>query len=126
MGIHPGATDLAVEVAAIRERISRFGDSPANYDHKRQLLADARGLTSRASLLADLASGAALASVTRKRGEYDPNMIAANLARLATRGQTTHGIASPTRPKSGSTSTTFQAASAAGLCTGLWSFPKSS
>ena len=81
-----GATELAVEVAALRERISRLGDSPANYARKRELLAEARSLTSRASMLADLATGAALASAAHNRGQYDPNMIAANLARLATEG----------------------------------------
>ncbi len=81
-----GAADLAVEVAALRERISWLGDSPANYVRKHELLDEARGLTFRANMLADLATGAALASAARKHRPYDPNMIAANLARLATGG----------------------------------------
>lgn len=81
-----GTTDLAIEVAALRQRISRLGDSPANYAHKRELLAEARGLTPRAAMLGDLTTGAALASVARKHHPYDPNMIAADLARRATEG----------------------------------------
>jgi hypothetical protein len=81
-----GAADLAIEVAALRERISQLGDTPADYARKRELLAKARGLTARASMLADLATGATLAGIARRRGSDDPNMIAANLARLATEG----------------------------------------
>ena len=60
-----GAAELAAEVAACREHISRLGDSSANYARKRELLAEAHGLTSRASMLADLATGAALARQPR-------------------------------------------------------------
>lgn len=81
-----GTTDLTIEVAALRECISRLGDSPANYARKRHLLDESRILTARASKLADLATSAALASAARKRASYDPNMIAADLARRATEG----------------------------------------
>jgi Eco57I restriction-modification methylase/MmeI, target recognition domain len=81
-----GTTDLAIEVAALRERVSRLGDSPANHARKRELLDEANTLTIRASQLADLATGAALACSARKRAAYDPNMIAADLARRATEG----------------------------------------
>jgi hypothetical protein len=81
-----GTTDLAIEVAALRERISRLGDTPDNYARKRELLLESRDLTDRAGELADLATGAALASAARKHGQYDLNMIAADLARRATEG----------------------------------------
>ena len=77
-----GATELAIEVAGLRERISRLSDSPGDYARKRELLADADEQVEQASQLADLVTGAALAEAARRYRNHDPNMMAANLARI--------------------------------------------
>ena len=82
-----GATDLAVEVAELRERISRLSDVAGNYTVKHELLNQSTARMTRARQLADLVTGAALATTKRKRADYDPNMLAADLARLATQGR---------------------------------------
>ncbi len=79
-----GASELATEVAALRERISGLSDAPEHYATKRQLLNQAAKRILRATHLADLLTGAGLASAARKRTAHDPYMIAANLASLAT------------------------------------------
>ena len=44
-----GAANLAIEVAGLRERISRLSDSPGDYARKRELLADATEQVEQAS-----------------------------------------------------------------------------
>jgi hypothetical protein len=78
-----GAKDLAIEVARVRERISRLSDSPGDYARKRQLLADADERVEQASQLADLVTGAALAEIDRSVPKQAPYMTAADLARIA-------------------------------------------
>jgi hypothetical protein len=78
-----GAKDLAIEVAHLRERISRLSDSPGDYARKRELLAYADERVEQASQLADLLTGAALAEAGRAVRSQDPYMMAADLARIA-------------------------------------------
>ncbi len=78
-----GATALAIEIADLRKRISRLSDTPENYSHRRELLAEAKENAARASKLADLVTGAALAEAARRHRTLDPNMMAANLGRIA-------------------------------------------
>ena len=79
-----GAKDLAIEVAHLRERISRLSDSPGDYTRKRELLADADERVEQASQFASLVTGAALAEAGRRIRNQDPYMMAADLARNAT------------------------------------------
>jgi hypothetical protein len=74
---------LAIKVVGLREHISRLSDTPENYARKRGLLVEATRNVARASKLADLVTGAALAEVAQRYRSYDPNMMAADLARIA-------------------------------------------
>src|SRR5579859_5997372 len=62
-----GAAELAAEVAALREQISGLSDAPENYPTKRQLLQQSSERMRRAIQLADLLTGAGLATAARKR-----------------------------------------------------------
>lgn len=77
------AREIAAEVVGLREQISWLTDSPEDHGLKRKLLSAAKNKVSAASKLADLLAGAAVAEASRTEREYDPNMVAANLARIA-------------------------------------------
>jgi hypothetical protein len=77
------AREIAAEIFGLREQISWLSDSSEDYTIKRKLLADARDKGSNASKLANLVVAAGLAEAARGRKKYDPNMIAADLARIA-------------------------------------------
>ena len=78
-----GAREVAAEVVGLREEISWLTDSPEDHGLKRKLLSAAKDKVSAASKLADLVTGAAVAEASRAERKYDPNMVAANLARIA-------------------------------------------
>jgi hypothetical protein len=78
-----GAQELAIEVAGLRERISRLSDSPGDYARKRELLDEAEERVEQASQLADLVTGAALAEAAKRYRNRDPYMLAAELASIA-------------------------------------------
>ena len=77
------ARDVATEIFGLREQISWLSDSPEDYAIKRKLLNEIKDKASSASRLANLVVGAALADAARGRKMYNPNMVAANLARIA-------------------------------------------
>ena len=77
------AREVAAEIFGLREQISWLSDSSEDYAIKRKLLADARDKGSYASKLANLVVAARLAEAARGRKKYNPNMIAADLARIA-------------------------------------------
>jgi Eco57I restriction-modification methylase/MmeI, target recognition domain len=81
------AREIAAEIRGLREQISWLGDSPEDHAIKQKLLADARDKGSPASRIANLVTGAALVEAGPGPRKYDPNMVAANLARLAAEGQ---------------------------------------
>ena len=77
-----GAREVVAEVVGLREEISWLTDSPEDHGLKRKLLSAAKNKVSAASKLADLVTGAAVAEASRSETKYDPNMVAANLARI--------------------------------------------
>ena len=77
------ARKIADEILGLREQVSWLSDSSEDYAIKRKLLADARDRGSHASKLANLVTAAGLAYAAHGRRKYDPNMISADLARIA-------------------------------------------
>jgi Eco57I restriction-modification methylase/MmeI, target recognition domain len=81
------ATQLAIEVAGLRERISRLSDSPGDYAKKRELLGKAEEQVEQASQLASLVTGAALAEAGKRYRNLDAYMMAADLTRKVAEGK---------------------------------------
>ena len=78
------AREVAAEIFGLREQISWLSDSSEDYAIKRKLLADARDKGSYAlKACGNLVVAASLAEAARGRKKYNPNMIAADLARIA-------------------------------------------